>query len=196
MSLLDTIQQQLGPDAVQQLSRRIGADPGTTGNAVDAAVPVLVAALAREASDPNRATQLAHAVEQDHDGSLLDNLSGFLGGSGAPAGGNGILGHILGQRRSAVEQGIGQSTGLDASKVAQLLPMLAPIVMAALGRAKQQRQLDAGGVATLLTGERERLNERAPGMMGALGRFLDQDGDGQVMDDVGGILGSVFGGKR
>jgi len=196
MSLLDTIQQQLGPDAVQQLSRRIGADPGTTGNAVDAALPLLVAALSRQASDPARAAQLANAVEQDHDGSLLDNMSGFLGGSGAPAGGNGILGHILGQRRGAVEQGIGQTTGLDTSKVAQLLPMLAPIVMAALGRAKRQRQLDAGGVATLLTGERERLNERAPGMMGALGRFLDQDGDGQVMDDVGGILGSVFGGKR
>ena len=196
MSLLDTIQQQLGPDAVQQLSRRIGADPGTTGNAVDAALPLLVAALSRQASDPARAAQLANAVEQDHDGSLLDNMSGFLGGSGAPAGGNGILGHILGQRRGAVEQGIGQTTGLDTSKVAKLLPMLAPIVMAALGRAKRQRQLDAGGVATLLTGERERLNERAPGMMGALGRFLDQDGDGQVMDDVGGILGSVFGGKR
>ena len=196
MSLLDTIQQQLGPDAVQQLSRRIGADPGTTGNAVDAALPLLVAALSRQASDPARAAELADAVEQDHDGSLLDNLSGFLGGSGAPAGGNGILGHILGQRRGAVERGIGQTTGLDTSKVAQLLPMLAPIVMAALGRAKRERQLDAGGVSTLLTGERERLNDRAPGMMGALGRFLDQDGDGQVMDDVGGILGSVFGGKR
>ena len=192
MSLLDTIQQQLGPDAVQQLSRRIGADPGTTGNAVDAAVPVLLAALARQAGDPARAPQLAHAIEKDHDGSLLDNLSGMLGGSGAPPGGNGILGHVLGQRRGAVENGIGQTTGLDASKVAQLLPILAPIVMAAIGRAKRERNLDAGGVSTLLTSESEQLKERAPGVMGALGRFLDKDGDGQVMDDVGGILGSVF----
>ena len=196
MSLLDTIQQQLGPDAVQQISRRIGADPGTTGNAVDAALPLLLAALARQAGDPSRARDLATAVEEDHDGSLLDNLSGFLGTGGAAAAGNGILGHVLGQRRGAVEQGIGQTTGLDTSKVAQLLPMLAPIVMAALGRAKRERKLDAGGVATLLTSESEHLNDRAPGVMGALGRFLDQDGDGQVMDDVGGILGSVFGTKR
>jgi hypothetical protein len=29
--------------------------------------------------------------------------------------------------------------------------------------------------------------------MGALGRFLDQDHDGSVMDDVGGMLGKAFG---
>jgi hypothetical protein len=71
--------------------------------------------------------------------------------------------------------------------------MLAPLVMGALGRAKRESQLDSNGLSTLLTGENERLKESAPGVMGALGRFLDQDNDGSVMDDVGGLLGKTFG---
>ncbi|MBA2626743.1 MAG: DUF937 domain-containing protein [Gemmatimonadales bacterium] len=194
MSLLELVQQRLGPDAISQIGRRIGADPGTTGNAVDAAVPLLIAALARNIANPAGADALDRAVSSRHDGSLLDNLPMFLQG-GTAADGEGILRHVLGDRAHGVHAGIGQTTGLDAAKVAQLLPMLAPIVMAALGRMKRERSLDANGLATLITGERERLNESAPGVMGALSRFLDRNHDGSISDDVGGILGSVFGGK-
>jgi hypothetical protein len=64
--------------------------------------------------------------------------------------------------------------------------------MGALGRAKNQNGLDAGGLSTLLTGEQEQLKQSAPGVMGALGRFLDQDNDGSVLDDVSGMLGKAF----
>jgi hypothetical protein len=70
--------------------------------------------------------------------------------------------------------------------------MLAPLVMGALGRAKRENSLDAGGLSTLLTGEQEHLKESAPGVMGALSRFLDQNNDGSVMDDVSGLLGKAF----
>jgi hypothetical protein len=91
---------------------------------------------------------------------------------------------------------LSQTTGLDAGKAGQLLIMLAPLVMGALGRAKQERGLDAGGLSNLLAGERVNLNQSAPGVMGMLGRFLDRDGDGSVIDDVGGMLGKTFGSKR
>ena len=65
--------------------------------------------------------------------------------------------------------------------------------MGALGRAKREKQLDTNGLSTLLTGEQERLKESAPGVMGALSRFLDRDNDGSVMDDVGGMIGKAFG---
>jgi hypothetical protein len=67
------------------------------------------------------------------------------------------------------------------------------LVMGAIGRTQRENQLDATGVSTLLAGEHERLKETAPGVMGALGRFLDRDNDGSVMDDVGGMLGKAFG---
>jgi hypothetical protein len=191
MSLLDMLQQQLGSGAVNQISRKLGADPGTTGNAIDAALPLLLTAMARNAAQGSQAQSLDTAVSQDHDGSILDDVPGYLNqaerGPGA-----GILRHVLGGKQQTVQTGLSQATGLDSGKTAQLLTMLAPLVMGALGRAKREKQLDTNGLSTLLTGEQERLRETAPGVMGALSRFLDHDNDGSVMDDVSGMLGKAF----
>jgi hypothetical protein len=195
MSLLESLQQRLGGQAVEQISRKLGADPGTTGNAIDAALPLLLAAVARNAASGPQAQSLDTAVAKDHDGSVLDDVPGYL--SQADAGpGAGILRHVLGGNQPTVERGLSQTTGLDAGKAGQLLMMLAPLVMGALGRAKQQRGLDAGGLSDLLAGERDNLNQAAPGVMGMLGRFLDRDGDGSVIDDLSGMLGKTLGNKR
>ncbi len=191
MALLDMLQQRLGGDAVNQISGRIGADPGTTGNAIDAALPLLISALARNTSDTGRAQSLASAVSNDHDGSILDDVPGYVSRASEKPGA-GILRHVLGGRQQAVQTGLSQATGLDAGKAGTLLTMLAPLVMGAIGRAKKEKSLDAGGLSTLLTGEQEHLKQTAPGVMGALSRFLDQDNDGSVMDDVSGMLGKAF----
>lgn len=193
MSLLEMIQGQLDPHAVRQIGQRIGAEPTETSQAIDAALPMLVAAMARNTQDPAKAQGLARAIEEDHDGGLLDNLSGFLSSpQGRAADGNGILKHVLGGQRSAVEQQLGRGTGLGSAQMAQLLPLLAPIVMAALGKAKRQRGLDAGGLAGVLGGEREQLQQRAPGLMGTLSGLLDRDGDGSAVDDIGGMLSGAL----
>jgi hypothetical protein len=192
MALLEMLQQRLGGDVVHQISSRIGADPGTTGNAIDAALPLLLGAMARKNSSGQNAQQLANAVSKDHDGSILDDVQGFVS-RGDTSAGSGILGHILGGRQQTVQNGLSQTTGLEPGKVGQLLTMLAPLVMGAVGRTSRESNLDAGGLSTMLTGEHEHLKQSAPGVMGALGRFLDQDNDGSVMDDVGGMLGKAFG---
>lgn len=197
MSVIDMIQQQLDSRTVQQIGQRIGADPAQTSQAIGAALPMLMAAMARNASDPNQASGLARALDEDHDGGILDNLPGYLSApQGRAADGQGILRHLLGDRRSTVEQGLGRGTGLGAAQMAQLLPLLAPLVMAALGRVKRQQGLDAGGLAGVLGGEQEHIQRQAPGLMGALGGLLDRDKDGSVVDDLGGMLGGILGGRR
>jgi hypothetical protein len=190
MSLLELLQNQIGGQAVDHISQKLGADRGTTSNAVEAALPLLLTAVARNASNPQQAQSLDQAVSQDHDGSILNDVPGFI--NRAESGpGEGILSHILGGRQQSVQQGLSQATGLDTGKTGQLLAILAPLVMGALGRAKQERNLDAGGLSTLLAGEHEHLKESAPGVMGVLGRFLDKNHDGSVVDDVGGMLGKL-----
>jgi hypothetical protein len=193
MSLLEMLQQHIGGQTVDHISQKLGTDPGTTSNAIDAALPLLLSAVARNASNPQQAQSLDRAVSQDHDGSILNDVAGFINRGGSSQDGAGILGHILGGRQQAVQNGLSQATGLDTGKTAQLLTLLAPLVMGALGRAKQERNLDAGGLSTLLAGEHEQLKQQAPGVMGALGRFLDKNNDGSVLDDVGGMLGKAFG---
>lgn len=195
MSLMDMLQQRLGGDTVNRISNQIGADPGTTNSAIMAALPLLVSAMARNTADQGKAQSLSNAVSQDHDGSILDDVPGYLDRQDTSAG-KGILKHVLGSRQTAAQSGLSQVTGMDQAKVGQLLTVLAPLVMGALGKSQRERGLDGRGLATLLTSEQESLKQSSPGVMGGLNRFLDQDGDGSVLDDVGGMLGKAFGGKR
>lgn len=209
MSLLDLVTRQLGGNGMRQLSQ-IGADEQQTAGAVQMALPVLLGGLAKNAQSPAGAQALGAALDRDHDPGLLDNVGAMLGGGagGALGGaGAGILGHILGGRQPAVEQGLGRATGLDSGQVGKLLMLLAPIVMAALARQKRQRGVDAGGLSGMLAGERDDLQRRNP-QLGGLASMLDRDGDGSIVDDLGklaggggaggglgGMLGGLLGGR-
>jgi hypothetical protein len=193
-SLLETLGPLLGGDATRQVSRQLGVDEAQAGTAIQAAVPLLVGALQRQASNPASVDSLAGALDRDHDGSILDDIGGFLGSGGSAAGG-GILGHVLGSRQDNVAASLGRSTGLDTGKAMQLLAMLAPLVMGALGRAKRQAP-SGGGLADILGGATRQMDQTSPGLASSLGRMLDADGDGSPVDDLArmaGSLGSLFG---
>jgi hypothetical protein len=102
---------------------------------------------------------------------------------------------------------------------------VAPMVMAFLGRKKQSDGLDAGGIAKfliglvsggrsttpasgesapggLLGGIAEKLGGLGGGLGGNMGGlvetakgFIDKDKDGDIMDDLQGMLGGLIGGK-
>lgn len=196
-TLLDTLMDQLGGDQLEQMSGRLGTDRQTTRNAVGAALPTLLGALARNASRPEGAQALHGALDRDHDGSVLENLSGFL--SQAESGpGKDILRHVLGNRQPAVEAGIGRTSGMRGESAGQLLAMLAPLVMGALGQEQRRRGLDASALAGYLGEERVQVERRAPKEVSLLAGLLDTDADGDV--DAGditrhatGLLGKLFG---
>ncbi len=199
-SILDLVTQALGSGGARQISQQLGIDEKTANSAIGGAVPVLMGALARNASSGGGAGALASALDRDHDGSILDDLGGFLGGGGAESAGAGILRHVLGGKQPQVAQGVGAASGLDAGKAGQLLSMLAPIIMGALGKAQRTQGLDPGGLGAVLGQEQQRMERRQPGIGGMLGSLLDQDGDGSAMDDLarigGSVLGGLFGGRK
>ncbi len=200
-SILDLLADSIGGDNLGHLAGAIGASPQQTQTAVSAALPAILTALNRNTNTTQGAQALAGALDRDHDGSLLDHLGGFLGGqlTGKQVDGGGILGHILGGQRQQVEQGVAQASGLDMGQVAKLLPILAPIVMAALGKRKRQSGLDGAGLSGILGEDATRARQAAPsGVIGALSGFLDKDGDGSIQDDLmqqagKAVLGKLFG---
>ena len=200
MSLVDILQSQLGSEGVERIGRQLGLDPATTQQAVAGAIPILTGALARNASQPGGADALHQALDA-HDGSILDQLGGFLGNSGAAGSlGGSILGHILGNRQSSAAGSLANATGINGSQAAQLLAMLAPLVMGALGRMKRQQGIDPGSLPGVLQNEHAQAQAAAPSGLGGLASMLDMDGDGNPMDDIarlgGGLLGGLFGDKK
>jgi hypothetical protein len=203
--LLDSILSHLDAGTVRQMAGQLGIDPATAQNAIPTALATLLGGMARNAADPQGAADLHAAVARDHDGSLLDHLSGLLGGAfggstATPGGGGlleqgaGILGHVFGGQQGGVAAQVGQATGLDTGSAARLLMMLAPIVMSYLGRMHQQQGLDPGSLSGLLGGAHAEIQQSSLG--GVLSSILDANHDGSVLDDIGGLLGGLLGGKR
>lgn len=197
-SVLNLVNRQLDDNAISQISRQLGADPGTTRQAVPAALTALLGGLSQNAANPAGAQQLAGALSRDHDGSILDDLAGFLGGASGGQGGTGagILGHIFGNRQPNVASRVGQASGLDSSQAMKLLMLLAPLVLGALGKAQRQKGLDSGGLSDVLGQERRRVEEANPQSGGLLNDLLDRDRDGSILDDIAGMAGGFLGNRR
>lgn len=194
-SLQDLLGQEQGNQAVEQLSQNLGANHSAVTSAVQMALPMILSGLARNAANPQGAEQLNQAIEKDHDGSLLDNIAGYLGGGVEPqasgqTNGAGILGHILGDRQTQAAQAVSQNSGLDIGQVSQLLITLAPIVMSYLGRQKQSQNLDSGGLSSWLGGQQEQIEQAPQG--GFLSSIFDRDHDGSVMDDLASMAMNQF----
>jgi hypothetical protein len=184
------VTQQLSGAASKQIADRLGVSESTANMAVGVAVPLILAALARNASHPQGAQDLHQAIAKDHDGGILNNLMGYLG-SPEQGNGAGILGHVLGDERGAVENKLAQATGLDQSSAGNLMEMVAPLVMGAVGQQQQQNGFDSSGLANYL-GQQQEEQAAAPGMMGMLSSMLDSNKDGSMTDDLTRIAGSFF----
>ena len=210
--ILDILNSDLGKSLVSGVAAQTNQPQGKIQEVLTMALPVLMTAMKRNASTPEGAQGLLSAITNQHDGSILSNLSGLFGGGvdeSVTNDGSKILGHVLGNKQGNVEQAIGLKTGIDAGSVAQILKVAAPILMGMLGnQAKQQNVNSPGGLDGLLgglLGSGSKKNEQS-----FLESILDANKDGSIIDDVagmilggdkkkgglGGIIGGLFGGKN
>ncbi len=206
--LLDLLGGPMGKQLIDGVSEQTGQPADKTADVLSMAMPLLLGAMKKNASDPQGASGLMNALNSKHSGGILDNLGGlFQGGVNDSVlnDGAGILGHVLGNKQPIVENALSQKSGVDAGTVAQILKIAAPIVMGYLGRQKAQSNVsDADGLTSLLgsmLGGQPRQNQSL------ITSLIDADGDGSVLDDVagmvlgtkkkkgglGGMLGGLFG---
>ena len=195
VSVLDDLRSRLSGDTVNDISRRIGADPAQTKQAIDAALPMLLAALGKEAADPERGDGLKQAIREDHDGSVVDNLGAYLSGqmSGRATNGNGILDHVLGERREPAVQALSSRSGLDFGTIASLLPLLAPIVMGMLGKKERGGGLSLDSITDALGRDTQRAANEQPDLGDLLGSVLGGGSGSAQGGGIGDVLGSIFG---
>ena len=194
MDFTNLIQGAMGQQIVGSAAKQLGINESQAQTAVAAAVPFLLSSLNKNAQGGG-AVGISNALNQ-HDGSILDNLSGFLGQGGNQQDGLGILGHVLGNKQQNVESAISQQSGLNTAQVTQILALVAPIVMGYLGKQKQSAGLDSNGIAGLLGGlvggSTTQTNQSGVNL-GGFEKLLDQDGDGQLgLSDAMGLLGGFF----
>lgn len=171
-----------GLDQAQgQISSQLGTNPQQTASALEAAVPLLLGALTRNAAQPGGLESLAGALDR-HDGRALDHFQ--QGQLPSTQDGQAIVGKIFGGQGQAAANAVSQRSGLSPQLAMQVLSMLAPLVMAYLGRQRQTQGNQSQGV-----GQGGGLGD----LGGLLGGLL---GGGAAAGGLGGLLGGLLGGGQ
>lgn len=196
--LNDLVQSVFSGGNLEALSQHLGVSTEETAAGIAATLPALFGALAGNASTPRGEQTLATVLDRDHDGSLLDSLGGMLAGSlgGRSANGPGILSHLFGDddHQNQLTSNLAGRSGVNPSIISKLMPLLAPMVMAWLG--KQMRAKMSGNAQVAEAGQGS-----GGGLGGLLGGVLGQmmGGGGSNGGSGGGladILGGLLGGNK
>jgi hypothetical protein len=157
----------LGQLPIDQLAAQLGVDPQTAAQAAAAVIPSLIGGLQHNADQGNEQA-IAGALLQHGSSNLFDSGSVDLNSVDTQDGAK-IVQHIFGDQSTQLAHAIGQQTGANGNLVNQLMPILAPIVLAYLAKKLTGSQQSAGG--------------------GLLGSIL-----GGILS--GGGLGSILGGGQ
>ena len=83
MSIVDLVQQHLGPDEIQQISQQLGVEPAAAQSAIQAAVPMMVGGMAGTAAQPGGESRI-QSLLGSHAG-ILGSLGSLIGAEADPA---------------------------------------------------------------------------------------------------------------
>ena len=173
------VEEILGQLPIDQLAAQLGVDPQTAAQAAAAAIPSIIGGLQHNA-DQGQEQAIAGALAQHGTSGLLDGGSVDLAGVDTEDGAK-IVQHIFGDQSTQLAHAIGQKTGANGSLVNQLLPLLAPIVLAYLAKKLTGGSASSGGGV---------LGNILGGVLGGQTGTQTSSGGGML----GSILGSILGG--
>ena len=179
-----------------KLASQLGGNENDIKVGLISALPAILQALNKNTQTAEGAESLNKALEK-HDGSVLNNLSGYLNNPDLNDGA-GILNHLFGNQTENVAKAVSKSSGLDSNGSIKMLQILAPLVLGALGKQKKDNNLDASGLDALTSMLALNLgsNEQTSGIMGLVTNLLDSDKDGAIVDDLLGLASKFLGGKK
>lgn len=197
--IMDMITQQLGSSMIEKMAGKFGGGNSDGVNRmIAAAVPMILSGLTKNAGSRQGAEALSSALDKGHNGGILDNLGSLFGGSSSQMRDGGkILGHVFGGRQDNIANSLGKAAGLGGQGAGDMMKMLAPLVMGALGKAKRDGGLGVSGLQDMLRQEQRSIQKQQPRQLSMIEKMLDSDGDGDVdMGDIlkkgSGLLGAFF----
>jgi hypothetical protein len=176
MNLVETILKGLSGGQAAELGSQVGLSPGETQDAIGAAVPALLAALAGKASTTEGAQKLANSLGK-LDPDTISNPFGALGNLGAASKGQDFLGSLLGGGMlQGLTSSIARFTGLDGSIISKLLGFLAPVIMGYIGKQFAGKAVSPQGLSSFFAEQKSSISRAIPSGLS----LADVPGLGQV----------------
>lgn len=180
----------MNPETLNKVGGKVQAKPDQVMQMAQLALPTLLTAMSRNASTQEGAESLSRALDR-HADAKVDDIGSFFDSVDTDDGAK-ILNHVFSGKASKVETGIARNTGLDLTQVTGLLTQFAPLLLGLLGQQKKRNNIGTDGISGLLSSLAGSANKLGGSNVAGLAtRLLDADGDGDIMDDIGGLLGSL-----
>lgn len=168
-NIMDLVKDQIGDQLLGQLGNAAGTDGSQTSIAMSGALPGLLSGLTGAAQRPGGAGALFDTVSRQDDG-LLGNLGNLLGqgqGSQVADQGTSLLSSLLGDGAVGKLAGaLAGFAGIGRSNTSSLLGLLAPIVIGAIKKHMMSNNLDAGGLASMLSSQQSNIDTAMPAGFG------------------------------
>ncbi|ORV14123.1 DUF937 domain-containing protein [Mycobacterium celatum] len=165
------------------IAGKLGVNESEVNNAVQLLVPVLVGGVQQSAQDPDNASAIESEVSSHAARGLMDTGAG-VDQVDENAGAQAIAKIFGGNDTSQVAAALSGSGAGNADLMQKLLPILAPIVLAYIGKQMTQK---GGPAATEEKASGGALNEVLGSILGGM--------SGSRNKSLGGVLGDVLGSK-
>jgi hypothetical protein len=163
-NLVSVVMQFLTPDMIAKIASVLGLDRNVAQKAITGAIPALLASFADVASTPNGARQLTNTLTQQS--ASIDSLKNLIGGSGQnllQETGASMLSNLFGGGTlDTMAQTIGKFAGIGEGTTKSMLGMLGPVILGTLGQQQRSAGLDASGLASLLTSQKDQITAAIP----------------------------------
>lgn len=208
MNLLEMIMSAQNGAAAQQAGAQLGLNQQQSQSAIAALLPAISSALKQNTANPQGLAGLLGALQNGQHEKYLENPK-MLGEPQTVNDGNAILGHLFGSKdvSRAVAGRASEQTGIGSDVLKKLLPLVATMAMGSLSKQTKQPTMQSaltglamqhlmggqkksglGAILGAVTGANARQQRQTQQThqqgMGILGKLLDADGDGSMMDDV------------
>jgi hypothetical protein len=162
----------VGPEVTKNLSATLGLDKNTASQILPQVAPMILGGLKRQMEQRGGAPRVDHILNKYGSANVLDDIGGLFGMQAQNQNADPRLGGLLGESGVNAAGMLSQQFNLDKNTAMKIIPMLAPII---LGFLTQRR--DAGGMGSQ-----------------GIAALIDQDGDGNILDDVAGFFMRGLGG--
>lgn len=198
LPLFDMIANAQNGNGIEALSRQFGLSQQQTQAALQALMPAFSQGLKRNASDPYGMADFMKAMASGQHAKYFEDAARANSPEGV-AEGNGILGHLFGSKdlSNAVTSQAAQMTGIGQNILAQMLPVIASMVMGGLFKQSTGQMPGSGSSANAGGGLLGQIMEQMMrgGMGGATSPQASAPGGGAGAENpFGKILEGMFGG--
>lgn len=176
MSILNTILQNgLDENILGTISNKTGIDTSSVQSLVLELAPALLNGAKQNLASNNDSSNLINMISNTDLNSLSNNPEAIDSMDNSN-----MLGELfssLNENEDDVANTLSQKSGIDASSISSLLPMVAPLIMGALNKQTNLNSTDTSDTNSITS---------------MLTDFIDQDNDGSVVDDLMGMAKKFF----